>query len=330
MEEKPLISVIVPVYNAEKNISVCLQSLFSQTCPLIELLFINDCCTDDSFTIIENFVADNADSPITTKIIAHEKNSGVAAARNSGLKHATGTYIYYVDADDRIDADALTKMAETAINTQADIVGLEWFIAYHTNERRMKQPDITSPDDAFKKMTSGILRWNLWLFLVKRSLYEENNIRFMEGQNMGEDMMVMGKLFLCAKTVCMIHHPFYHYVQTNENSLTKEVSIKHLAQVTKNVEELERYALLKQGDTAINQIHFLKLNIKLPLLITDNDKLHKHWLQMFPESNSFVMKNKLLPLRTRLLQWAASKRYFFVIKLYYKFVFKFVYGTLYK
>ena len=77
-------------------------------------------------------------------------------------------------------------------------------------------------------------------------------------------------------------------------------------------------------------ICFLKLNIKLPLLITDDESRYRQWMQWFPEANGYVMKNKLLPLRTRLVQCMAAKGRFFAIKIYYRFVIRFVYGVIYK
>lgn len=331
MKNKPVISIIIPVFNAEKTISTCLNSLFAQTYNSLELLFVNDCCTDNSFEVIRKFIDSNSHKTgISAKIINLEKNRGVASARNTGLDNASGEYIYYVDSDDWMEPDLIEMLVKEAETKKSDIVGCEWFLTYKQNERYMKQASATSPDEAFRKMTGGVLRWNLWLFMTKRSLYEDNNIRFTEGQNMGEDMMVMGKLFLSASSVSIVHKPLYHYIQTNESSLTKDVSEKHLAQVTANLEELERFTFQKKGIEYATQIHFLKLNIKLPLLISDNDNMHRRWMQMFPESNKYIMQNRLLPLRTRLLQWFASKQNFAIVKLYYKFVFKFVYGKLYK
>ena len=326
-----LISIIIPVYNAQKTLPYCLDAIFKQEYPNIELLFIDDASTDDSLDIINEYTEKNRhQTNFTTKVIKHEQNRGVAAARNTGLDKATGDYIYYIDSDDIIQENALKILVKEAVRSGSDIVGCEWLLSYKKNARHMRQPDVYSPKDAFKKMTGGVLRWNLWLFFVKRSLYENNQIRFIEGLNMGEDMMVMGKLFLCAQKVSIVHKPLYQYIQTNEDSLTKDISDKHAMQVTANVQELERYVLQYRGENYLRQIHFLKLNIKLPLLLSDNDMLHTRWKNWFPESNKYIMQNKLLPLRTRMVQQFAAKRQFWLVKLYYKLVFKFVYGVIYK
>jgi len=326
------VSIIIPVYNAEKTLPHCINSLYAQTYRNLELLFVDDCSTDQSLAVINEGVtyADNAVG-IKSKILHHEVNRGVAAARNTGLDAATGDYIYYVDADDWIEADAVEKLMNEANQQNADIVGLEWYLTFGQNERYMKQAAFASPDEALRKMMGGVLRWNLWLFFVRRSLYEKNGIRFMEGMNMGEDMMVMIKLFACATTVSLLKKPLYHYVQVNANSLTRTYSQEHIRQVTANVMEAEQYiGKSRLGKQLQRYLHFLKLNIKLPLLITDDKTRYQQWSAWFPESNVYVMQNKLLPLRTRMIQWMATKRWWFFLKCYYRVIIRFVYGVVYK
>ena len=129
----------------------------------------------------------------------------------------------------------------------------------------------------------------------------------------------------------ILHRPFYHYRQSNPESLTKIYSQEHIIQVANNVYEVEKYVNASAyADSLIEFIPFLKLNIKLPLLITDDKSHYEQWLECFPEANCYVMNNKLLPLRTRIIQWMAVKRYFILLRLYYRTVFKLVYGIIYK
>ena len=326
------VSVIIPVYNAEKTLPHCIASLYAQTYRNLELLFIDDCSTDNSLAVISEQVANAANAVgITVKILHHETNRGVAAARNTGLDAATGVYTYSVDADDWIESDTLESLVHEAEQKDADIVGHEWYLTFEQNERYMKQPTFSTPGDALRKIMGGVARWNLWLFFVRRSLYEQNRIRFIEGMNMGEDMMVMIKLLICAKNVAFLNKPFYHYVQANAHSLTRIYSQEHIRQVTANVYEVEKY-IGEQGlgESLKRSVHFLKLNIKLPLLISDDEARYKQWLEWFSESNDYVMQNKLLPLRTRLIQWMATKKYWVVVKFYYRFVIRFIYGVIYK
>lgn len=332
MKSRPtVVSIIIPVYNAEATLPVCLDALGQLDYPNLEILFIDDCSSDGSLDLLRSFAAVDRGEHVDIRVLHHEINSGVAAARNTGLDHATGMYIYYVDADDSLEADSIKAAVLKAQENDAEIVGFNWFLTFAENERKMNQPHFTSAWDGLQRMMSGTMRWNLWLFLVKRTLYEDNGIRFINGMNMGEDMMVMIKLFAAATRVAFIDRAFYHYRQSNAESLTKTYSESHMAQVMANVAEAE--AFLKSSRYAermTNEIDFLKLNVKLPLLISNKTSQYKRWYKWFPEANGFVMANKALPMRTRLIQYVAIKRQFWLLKLYHLFVVRVVYGIIYK
>lgn len=326
---KGLISIIIPVYNASAVIQRCLESINRQTYRKLEILFVDDCCTDDSMDKLNDFLRQNI-TDLKIKCIHHERNRGVAA-RNTGLDNATGEYIYYLDADDFMEDNAIELMYREAERCQADIMGCEWYLSFQKNERHMVQADANNGDELFVKMARGVIRWNLWLFLVRRSLYEQNSIRFMEGMNMGEDMMVMMKLALCSGKTVIMHTPLYHYVQTKSDSLTKTWSKGYQRQIDANVKEVENYIRINRNDKGLNtELDYLKLNIKLPLLISLSNSDYEKWQNWFPEANKNIMGNTDISLRTRLLQLAASKHLYGLIKLYNLVVIKFVYGILYK
>ncbi len=332
MANQAYVSVIIPVYNAESTLSVCLSSLQQQEYQYIEYIFVNDCSSDNSGNLLDAFVEQMTTiETIKLCIIDHPQNFGVAVARNTGLDNATGDYIYYVDADDSINANTISTLVTNALEHQADIVGSNWLLSFDKNERKMNQPNFSTAWEAITKMLNGTMRWNLWLFLVKRSLYETYNIRFIKDMNMGEDMLVMIKLFAYADQVVFVDKALYHYRQSNTESLTKTYSTDHMKQVTTNVQEIEGFLLNSRYANKLgNLIGFLKLNIKLPLLISDKRAQYERWLTWFPEANILVMKNKQLPLRTRIVQLMAAKRLFWGLKLYYYFVIRLVYGIIYR
>ncbi|MCT4326742.1 glycosyltransferase family 2 protein [Elizabethkingia anophelis] len=328
-----IISVIIPVYNAEKTLYKSIDSLINQSYPHLELIFINDCSQDDTLNILyqyEKKITENSKG-LVMKIISHEENKGVAVARNTGLQNATGELIYFVDADDFIDERAIELLVEKQQENDADIVGCSWYLSFNQNKRRMNQPPFNSSLEAIQQMLNGKMRWNLWLFMVKRSLYEDYNIRFIPGMNMGEDLMVIMKLFVHANKVAFVNDALYHYGQSNEDSLTKTYSEKHRREVTANLYEVEEYLHKSSFFKSIGDgISFLKLNIKLPLLISDKKENYECWINWFPEANKFIMKNKDLPLRTRVLQWLALRKQYWILKLYYNLVIRYIYGVLYK
>ncbi|TYR36526.1 glycosyltransferase family 2 protein [Sphingobacterium phlebotomi] len=332
MVKDSYVSIIIPVYNAADTLHTCLAALEKQSYDYLELIFVNDCSQDASLHVIEDFEkAMGHRDNLVIKVINHEANQGVAAARNSGLEHAGGDYIYYVDADDRLDENAIELAIHEAERTGADIIGFDWYLAFAKKERLMRQPYFSTPHGAITQMLNGRMRWNLWLFLVKRSLYEKNRIRFIPKMNMGEDMMVMFKLFSLAERVSYLPLALYHYGQLNPASLTKVYSDKHIQEVTENIKEVERFFLTGvHAEYVGEKLGLLKLNIKLPLLISNQNNRYQKWCTWFPEVNKYAWRNNVQSLRIRLIQWGAWRKQFWMIKLHYYLIIRMVYGVLYK
>lgn len=327
----PYVSIIIPVYNAEKTIDLSLLSLSNQTYPFLELIFVNDASQDNSLSLINSFKDSfNENSTIKIIIVSHQYNKGVAAARNTGLDNSNGKYIYYVDADDQLDANAIEILVKKAETENFDIIGCNWYLTFSENERKMIQPTFIDNHDAIRLFLSGALRWNLWIFFVKRKIYEDHQIRFLEGNNMGEDLMVTIKLFHFAEKVGQIPNAFYHYGQSNLESLTKVYSEKHIQEVSNNILEVESFLHVNSKIQDLEKLlAFLKLNIKLPMLISNKVSQYKHWLKWFPEVNQFAMKNKDQSFRIRILQLMATKKQFWFVKLHYYVIIKVVYGIIY-
>lgn len=324
------VSVIMPMYNVEKVMARSVHSLFSQTLTDFEVVFVDDCSSDNTGEELRHVISGYNRSDIDVKIISHEQNKGVAAARNTGLDNASGEYVYYLDSDDYFDADTLGLLYGRAKDEDADVVGCEWLLSFENNARHMVQPEVKTGREAFEKMCNGVMRWNLWLFMVRRSLYEDNGFRFIPRMNMGEDMMVMMKILLNAGTVSMVHRPLYHYIQTNSNAMTKNFAA-YRGQVSENVAEVERYLVQRRESVCFARLlNQLKLNLKLPLIISDKTSDYELWQGWFPESNLFAGQNLEQPFRTRFIQKMAAKRQFWVLKLYYRVIIKFVYGVIYR
>jgi len=158
-----------------------------------------------------------------------------------------------------------------------------------------------------------------------------NNIHFQPNLNMGEDLLVMFKLLVHAKSISMIKEPIYYYSQVNTQSLTRVYSSVHKKEVEENLHELNMY-FLEQNKISNWGIlfNFLKLNIKLPLLISNSSSNYKEWFEWMKEANSFCLKNNLISMRVRLVQFFASKKLYFLVKVHYYLVIKVIYGIIYK
>ena len=319
----------MPVYNAARTLLESLESISRQSFRDFELIFVDDGSTDNSVEILERF-ASSAD--FSCHIVSLPHNLGVAAARNQGLAAAGGEYIAFVDADDRIEPQALETAVQAldAVDGPVDIIGWDWTLGFEKNGRYIRQADYYTPLQALKNLAGGTMRWNLWLFLVRRELLTDNDIHFIDGANMGEDMMLMLKAFTCAKIVIQLHESLYRYNAASPTSLSRQFSPERRAEISANLEEAERFLLAGPYASEMEEyVNHLKLYLKLPLLICDDKVNFETWYTWFPEANFYAMKNKALPFRTHLLQGMAARRCWTGVKMYYLLIYRFVYGIIY-
>lgn len=330
MSIQPKVSVIIPMYNVSSYVEECFSNLASQELTEFEVVLIDDRSVDDTSAKVLRAIECFERKDVEFTLISQETNMGVACARNRGLDQASGEYIYFYDADDRLEPDTLSTLYSEAKLQNADISGCEWYISFAKNERAIGQRDVQSGVDLFRCFASGVVRWNLWLFMVRRSLYEENGFRFLPGMNMGEDMMMMIKLALLSNRVSIVHKPLYHYSQTNNGAQTKNWSKEKRDQVTANVKEVESFCKQHFGGTFDLELDFLKQSIKLPFIISDRIEDYRIWAEWFPESDKSIRKNKVLPFRTRGLQLAAANGQYWILWLYFMVINKFIYGVIYK
>lgn len=328
-----LVSVIIPVYNVAPFIEQCAQSLFRQTLENVEFIFVDDASPDNSMELLEKCLEQYPARKSRTKLLHHFVNKGLPAARNTGLDVATGEYIFHCDSDDYLEPDALESMYREAKAQDADIVWTDWYLSFQKNERYMKQPDYPSPLEALKGMLSGSMKYNVWNKLVRRSIYTENGIRFPEGHNMGEDMTMM-QLFACAQTVRYLPKAYYHYVRLNAHSFTQtsdsNAQEQHLEDLRYNVQRTISFIEKRYGQKLEREIAFFKLESKFPFLITTDRASFCHWTEWFPEANAYILQNKNVSFRSRLLQFMAAKGQFWYVRLYYMLLIRLVYGVIYK
>lgn len=163
------ISIIVPIYNVEAYITDSLKSVTAQTCLTqgvqVECILVDDCGSDRSMAICEQFLGEY-DGPINFRILNHEHNRGLSAARNTGMEAATGEYVFFLDSDDKIISDCLEKLYAKALESDADVT----FGSYETFGCENK-----------KYITDGNPYVTAWNKLCKRMFLQTNNIQFVEG-----------------------------------------------------------------------------------------------------------------------------------------------------
>lgn len=323
------VSVIIPVFKVKDFIERCACSLFEQTLKEVEYIFVDDASPDESISILMSCIDRFPERKDQVHLLTHEQNQGLPAARNTGLAMATGEYVFHCDSDDFVEPMMLEEMYEAAKAKYADMVYCDFYLSFEKNERYMSNPRYETVEDMFKLgLLGGGMKYNVWNKLVKRSLYTDNDIWFPSGRAMGEDMTMI-RLAACAKSVAYVPNAFYHYVKLNTNAYSATMSEKHKEDILYNIDQTIKFLRSRFGETFDKEIAFLKLNTKLPFLITDDETQYEVWKQWWPEANKYICQNRQQAFRTRMLQKLADNGQFWAVKLYYKLVYRLIYGVIY-
>ena len=210
-----VISVIVPVYNSEKYLSVCMDSILGQTYQQLQIIAIDDGSKDKSLQILNDYA--KRDGRI---LVVHQENKGVGAARNVGIEHATGDWIIFIDSDDRIEPEYCWKMLNAAVNLKAEIVianPLTHEENLFTNEQKEK---LICSCLAFDET---LFSYNIdapWGKIFYAKLLKTNSIIFPEDLKRSEDAYFCMDSYYWAKNIGYTNCSGYHYLVRND-SLSK-------------------------------------------------------------------------------------------------------------
>lgn len=291
----PKVSIVVPVYNVEDYVSNCIKSILQQTFRNYELIVVNDGSTDNSLSELQNF----SDSRL--KIFSQE-NRGLSGARNTGIKHAKGKYITFIDSDDWISKDYLETMMYYADKYNADIVSIkECVVDYHNSFYCKKRKFRVFNQNAANALFSFFDTNFAWGKLIKREIISKHNIYFPEGRNY-EDIGTMYRIYYFANIVVISNKANYFY-REREGSITftrktKDIDDKiHFIKEMNKKEELfnkyeywDLYVLIKIFG-AISDVYKVK-NIsdnqkrKYIKVLYSLSKKHKLKLRYFKITNS--------------------------------------------
>lgn len=325
----PNISVIIPIYNVSGFIGRCVESLMRQSFRDVEYIFVDDATPDDSIAKLEAVLEKYPERKENVRILHHEKNKGLPAARNTGLAAAGGEFIFHCDSDDFVEPDMLEKMYAAAKENDADIVWCDWYLTFGKSERYMRQPDYGSPMEALKGMLTGKMKYNVWNKLVRRTLYADNSISFPAGYGMGEDMTMM-MLFACARKVIYVPEAFYHYVKLNGGAFSQTYSPRHLEELKHNVGRVCGFMVSKFPGELERELGLFKLDVKYPFIISDRKEKYRLWSEWYPEANKFIREKRDVSVRRKILELCALHRRYLALWLYYKLIHKFIYGVIYR
>ena len=307
------VSILVPIYNVEKFFSRCLESLFNQTYQNIEYVFVNDCTPDNSMVVLHNFMEKYPSRAKLVRIIENTNNCGIAIVRNTLIKNATGDYVLFVDSDDWIEEDMVEKLVDKAIQTDADVVGCDYYEDYPNKAVLCKQHYPTDRIEAMKAMTLLKIKGVLWKLLISHDLIVKNNLSFIPEIHFGEDYIFCCKLFFYAKSISNVDEALYHYVQYNPNNYCSSNSDKRIQSFAKAIKTVETFyrenGILDMVNTELLQRKFL---CKSSYALDKEKRNIKKWASYFPESNGiWRTMNYSVPNKMRFLLFETVAKLFY-------------------
>lgn len=214
------LTIIVPVYNVEKYISKCLDSIFSQVTKVIyEVIIVNDGTPDKSVDCIKPFLEKYSNCKLMNK-----ENGGLSSARNLGMKYANGEYVWFVDSDDWVEEGSIDTIYN-GIREKTDVIAFD--AVFHTSniqKRTLSNLDEGVSIKGFDFIKSNPI-YSVWRFWYKREFLLENKIEFVNGL-IHEDGDYNTRIFALAESVSYVKAIGYHYVTDHPQSIMNSISLK--------------------------------------------------------------------------------------------------------
>ncbi|MBQ3641790.1 glycosyltransferase family 2 protein [bacterium] len=262
----PLISVIIPVYNVAPFLKRCLDSITNQTLSDIEIICINDCSTDNSLDILNEYALKDR----RIKLINLLKNQGAAVARNNGIKNAQGEYISFVDSDDTIDINFYEELYKKAKKNNTDIV--KGGLIRHNPDGTTEEGNINK---LIKKYNKFYCIYEFTSAIYKNSFINKNQIYFPPDIKMSEDVLFLNTAVLKSKSFEIIDNTNYHYYRRKDSTDKSQLPIDKI-----------KFSLLAYENIINNlndslgkdisykdylAVYLIRLNMILNYTITKND-----------------------------------------------------------
>ncbi len=213
----PKISVIVPIYNMEKLMRKCLNSILAQTFQDYECLLIDDGSKDGSPVICDEYVAKDSRFKVF-----HKPNGGLSDARNYGLERAQGEYTIFFDPDDWVDKDCLKDLYDKAVETGADMVMCDLYYNDPYRQRYCKQePTSLNHMDVLKDLIVGKVYGFTVTKMIRRTLYQQYDLQYPVGMYGCEDQYTMCKLLKNDIKIAYLPKAYYHYMHYGNDTLSR-------------------------------------------------------------------------------------------------------------
>lgn len=302
------VSILVPVYGVEGYIERCAESLFEQNYSNIEYVFVDDCTIDDSIAVLLQVLEKYPCRKEQVKIVRHDSNRGLAAARNTAFDNSTGEYVMHVDSDDFIESNAVELLLKCAREKNADIVVCDNKCVYKDFVTVRKQDVPPMKQDYLKFLLCKRIQPSIWGKLLSRNLYLKSNVRSVEGLNYGEDYVFIPRIVYYADVIVKLDCFLYNYVLYNNSAYTKNISLKAVANLHAADDILDEFfTSVPDSDSYVETLIISKLRTKLYLLKTAQVEIWDSIARMYFDLSSY---SYLLTIPDRLILKLADSKCF--------------------
>ncbi|WP_293739920.1 glycosyltransferase family 2 protein [uncultured Parabacteroides sp.] len=299
--DKPLISIIIPVYNALLYIEKCLESCISQTYKNIEIIVVNDGSTDSSKSIIEKYLKKDA-----RILLVNQPNLGVNVARERAFGLAKGNYVFFLDSDDYISTNTIEILYGKLIENEVDFVECSYNIIDNNKLKIVNSKE--GVDFSVDYWNCFFYRFSIWGILLKKTLLE--NVYF-ENIPMGEDALLKANIVSNSEKFMLVNIPLYYYVkhrgslsnlekiQSVENGILFVSAIQKFFCIHENMNSELKFVLQYTLMQRIGSYYkYLGFNVKHPFLI---NVLYENLLVNKRMINFLIWHDKLLLLKNIIL-----------------------------
>ena len=314
MDDSIRVSILVPFYNVEQYFLKCLASIFTQTYQYVDYVFVDDCSPDNSLKILNDALIEYNIEKERYVLVSHKCNEGIAKSRIDCIENARGEYVYFVDADDWVEKEAIEHMVAACNNGEVDIIGCDFIKDFVSGSMTYHHEEYAeSCVGNMLKCLNYDIATVLWKLLIRRELFCHFSISPI---NIGEDYIVTIKLFYYANSFRYIRDAFYHYVQYNPNRLSFQTLLS-INDHIKCVNEVESFMRAKEcfDNEVEHQLLLRKFNIKSNFVLNKNLLDDVAFNTTFPEAKG-VWRQMNYSYKENLKFWLAEHGLFVVLKFF--------------
>ncbi len=315
------VSVIVPIYNTEKYLKQCLDSIRNQTLTDIEIIMIDDGSTDGSAKISNEYVVDDERFSYY-----HKENEGLAAARQDGMERAKGKYIAFVDSDDWIEPNMYERMYLEAVRNDADIVFCNCYKDQAEENKICLEPGVYERNDIKERILSrtlagitpkganDVIRWSNCLRIYRRELLECNDIKFDRRFRRSQDLQLTFEATLCANRYVSINDEYLYHNRSanNDTSLSRGYTENYWGVIKPLIERLYADVCKYQEQNLEMQMHLCTYFFAYQGIINECEKSNKKFKEKTRKIKE-IIKDKSVQESLQYVEWKRLNSYYQIV-----------------